>query len=220
AALAGTQRQAGAQQQGGGGAAGHGDTPEGRGDASTGAPGRTTAPARAHAAATARAYDRTGMAAAIDRGQCQARACGPAWRRTSSVPCAAARPLFPTSIPRGDDMDKVSNLPMALWKANLDLQARLGRLMQEGGQAAAGRGEGKAAAEAAVQAQERFVAGLGEALQEWQRQLARAWTEAGIDAGIASATAGSWEALLSSMDQAIAAMQSAGSRGGARKRGG
>lgn len=161
-------------------------------------------------------------------------------------------------------MDKVSNLPMALWKANLDLQARLGRLMQEGGQqwlelgtraasdgaaqfqadarkllqagdwqalaslpfetfwrqTEAGLGEGKAAAEAAVQAQERFVAGLGEALQEWQRQLARAWTEAGIDAGIASATAGSWEALLSSMDQAIAAMQSAGSRGGARKRGG
>ena len=113
-------------------------------------------------------------------------------------------------------MDKASNLPMALWKANLDLQARLGRLMQEGGQqwlelgtravgdsaaqfqadarkllqagdwqalaslpfetfwrqAETGLGEGKAAAEAAVQAQERFVAGLGEALREWQRQLA------------------------------------------------
>ena len=31
-------------------------------------------------------------------------------------------------------MDKASNLPMALWKANLDLQTRIGRLMQEGGQ--------------------------------------------------------------------------------------
>ena len=30
-------------------------------------------------------------------------------------------------------MDKTSDLPMALWKANLDLQARLARLLQEDG---------------------------------------------------------------------------------------
>lgn len=161
-------------------------------------------------------------------------------------------------------MDKASNLPMALWKANLDLQARLGRLMQEGGQqwlelgtravgdsaaqfqadarkllqsgdwqalaslpfetfwrqAETGLGEGKAAAEAALQAQERFVAGLADALQEWQRQLARAWTEAGIDAGLASATAGSWEALMAGLEQAAAAMQPGGGKGGARRRSG
>jgi len=162
-------------------------------------------------------------------------------------------------------MDKASNLPMALWKANLDLQTRIGRLMQEGGQqwleqgtralgesatefetearkllqagdwqalaalpvetfwrqAEQRLGDGQAAAQVALQAQEGFVGGLAEALQEWQRDLAKAWAVAGIDAGAVPGIAGSWDTLLSNLEQGIAAMTPAATgRTGTRKRGG
>ena len=162
-------------------------------------------------------------------------------------------------------MDKASNLPMALWKANLDLQTRLGRLLQDGGQQwleqgtrAAGEsaaefqaqasrllqagdwqapaalpmetfwrqtaqrtGDGEAAAQSALQAQQAFVGGLAEALQEWQRDLAKAWAVAGIDAGAVPGIAGSWETLLSNLQQSIAAMTPAGAGAtGPRKRSG
>ncbi|MGJ4803241.1 phasin family protein [Luteimonas sp. SDU82] len=162
-------------------------------------------------------------------------------------------------------MDKTSDLPMALWKANLDLQMRLGRLMQESGQhwlelgtRAAGEsaaefqteatrllqagnwqalaalpmdafwrqaeqrvGDGQASAQAALQAQEGFARGLTEALQEWQRDLAKAWAVAGIDAGAVPGIAGSWDTMLSNLEQGIAAMMPGGTGGsGARTRGG
>lgn len=162
-------------------------------------------------------------------------------------------------------MDKASNLPTALWKANLDLQTRIGRLLQEGGQqwletgtraigesaaefdAEARRllqagdwqalaalpvetfwrqaeqrmGDGQAAAQAALQAQESFANGLAEALQEWQRDLAKAWAVAGIDAGAMPGIAGSWDAMLSNLEQGIAAMTPGGTgRTGPRKRSG
>lgn len=159
-------------------------------------------------------------------------------------------------------MDKASNLPMALWKANLDLQMRIGGLLQEGGrqwldvgtravgesaaefQAEAGRllqagdwqalaalpvetfwrqaeqrvGDGQASAQAALQGQEGFVRGLAEALQEWQRDLAKAWAVAGIDAGAMPGIAGSWETMLSNLEQGIASMTPGAS--GTRRRGG
>lgn len=162
-------------------------------------------------------------------------------------------------------MDKASNLPMALWKANLDLQMRLGRLLQDSGrewlelgtravgegaaefdtearrllqagdwqalaalpvetfwrQAEQRLGDGQATAQVALQAQEGFVRGLAEALQEWQQQLSRAWTAAGLDASAAPGVGEAWNSLLSSLDQGFTAMM-AGNPGGAgsRRRGG
>ena len=160
-------------------------------------------------------------------------------------------------------MDKASNLPMALWKANLDLQTRIGRLMQEGGQqwleqgtralgesatefetearkllqagdwqalaalpvetfwrqAEQRLGDGQAAAQASLQAQESFVAGLTEALQEWQRDLAKAWAVAGIDAGAVPGIPGSWDTMMSNLEQGIAAM-AAGATAGRYSQGG
>ena len=162
-------------------------------------------------------------------------------------------------------MDKASNLPMALWKANLDLQTRIGHLMQESGQhwlelgtrtvgesaaefdaearkllqagdwqalaalpvetfwrqAEQRLGDGQAAAQAALQAQEGFTTGLAEALQEWQRDLAKAWAVAGIDAGAVPGIPGSWDTMMSNLEQGIAAMMPAGTgKAGPRKRGG
>lgn len=160
-------------------------------------------------------------------------------------------------------MDKTSNLPMALLKANLDLQARLGELLQQGGQQwleqgtrAAGQsaaqfqaeaarllqagdwqglaalpmdtfwrqavpaaGDGQSAATSALESQQAFVDGLADALQEWQRDLAKAWAVAGIDAGAVPGVAGSWEAMLDNLQRGIAAMMPAGASGtGPRKR--
>src|SRR5690606_6679587 len=82
-------------------------------------------------------------------------------------------------------------------------------------------GDGQAAAQAALQTQEGFVGGLTEALQEWQRDLAKAWAVAGIDAGAMPGVAGSWDTLLSNLEQGIAAMTPAATgRTGTRKRGG
>src|SRR5690606_12104728 len=141
----------------------------------------------------------------------------------------ATAPL-PQHRPRGDGMDKTSNLPLALWQANLDLQMRLGQLLQDGdGQArkllqagdwpalaalpmetfwrqAGQAGDGKAAAQTALQAQQEFVGGLAEALQDWQRQSAKAWSAASIDAGAVPGIDGSWQAMQSNLEQAIAAM--------------
>ncbi|HLT44816.1 MAG TPA: phasin family protein [Luteimonas sp.] len=161
-------------------------------------------------------------------------------------------------------MDKTSNLPLALWQANLDLQMRLGQLLQDGGRQwleqgtrtagegaaefdaqarkllqagdwpalaalpmetfwrqAGQAGDGKAAAQTALQAQQEFVGGLAEALQDWQRQSAKAWSAASIDAGAVPGIDGSWQAMQSNLEQAIAAMMQTGAGGaGSRKRGG
>ncbi len=166
-------------------------------------------------------------------------------------------------------MDKTSNLPMALWKANLDLQARVGGLLQQSGQlwleqgtravgesaaefeaqarrllqagdwqalaalpmetflrqSGQGAGDGEQAVQSALEAQHEFVSGLTEALQEWQRDLAKAWAVAGIDAGAVPGIAGSWDALLDNLQQGIAAMMPTGpgtgaGTGGTRKRSG
>src|SRR5690606_5796434 len=185
--------------------------------------------------------------------------------RTAPSPAHTGDGLVPDIDPRGDDMDKASNLPMALLKANLDLQARLGDLLQQGGQQwleqgtrAAGEsaaefqaqaarllqagdwqalaalpmetfwrqagqpaGDGQAAAQASLKAQENFVGGLTEALQEWQRDLAKAWAVAGIDAGAVPGIPGSWDTMLANLEQGIAAMMPAGTgKTGPRKRSG
>src|SRR5690606_29399240 len=108
----------------------------------------------AHAAATRPAYDRVTHRPRRDRGRCPARAPRPAW------PCATA-PL-PQHRPRGDGMDKTSNLPLALWQANLDLQMRLGQLLQDGGRQWLEQGTrtaGEGAAEFDAQARKLLQAG-------------------------------------------------------------
>jgi len=162
-------------------------------------------------------------------------------------------------------MDKASDLPMALWKANLDLQMRLGRLLQEEGrewlemgtravgEGAAGfdaqarrllqagdwqalaalpvetfwrqaeqrLGDGQAVAQRALQSQEEFARGLAEALQDWQRQLASAWSAAGVESRAAPGTTEAWNTLLSNLQQGFAAMMPTAATGkGPRKRGG
>ena len=162
-------------------------------------------------------------------------------------------------------MDKTSNLPMALWKANLDLQARVGGLLQQSGQlwleqgtravgesaaefqaqaarllqagdwqalaalpmetflrqSGQGAADGDKAVRSALDAQQDFVADLAEALQEWQRDLAKAWAVAGIDAGAVPGVAGSWDTMLGNLQQGIEAMMPTGAgTGGPRKRSG
>ncbi len=154
-------------------------------------------------------------------------------------------------------MGKASDLPMALWKANFDLQTRLGRLLQDSGRdwlelgtRAAGEGaaefdaearrllqagdwqalaalpietfwrqaeqrvgDGQAFAQVALQAQERFARELGTALQEWQRQMAEAWSSAGLDGSAAQDTAQAWRALLAGLEQSFAGMATGGGSG-------
>ena len=162
-------------------------------------------------------------------------------------------------------MDKASNLPMALWQANLDLQMRLGRLLQDSGrewldlgtravgegatefetearrllqagdwqalaalpvetfwrQAEQRVGDGQALAGVALQAQQTFMQGMAEALQDWQRQVARAWSAAGLDASAAPGTAEAWNTMLAAMEKSFGGMMSAASTGtSTRKRGG
>lgn len=162
-------------------------------------------------------------------------------------------------------MDKASNLPMALWKANLDLQMRLGRLLQDSGrewlelgtravgegatefetearrllqagnwqalaalpvetfwrQAEQRVGDGQALAGVALQAQQAFVQGMAEALQDWQRQVANAWSAAGVDAGAAPGAVEAWNAMLASMEKSFGGLVPGASSGaGPRKRGG
>src|SRR5690606_6899660 len=73
----------------------------------------------------------------------------------------ATAPL-PQHRPRGDGMDKTSNLPLALWQANLDLQMRLGQLLQDGGRQWLEQGTrtaGEGAAEFDAQARKLLQAG-------------------------------------------------------------
>src|SRR5690606_33476251 len=138
----------------------------------------------------------------------------------------ATAPL-PQHRPRGDGMDKTSNLPLALWQANLDLQMRLGQLLQDGGRQWLEQGTrtaGEGAAEFDAQARKLLQAGdwpALAALPDWQRQAAKAWSAASIDAGAVPGIDGSWQAMQSNLEQAIAAMMQTGAGGaGSRKRGG
>lgn len=147
-------------------------------------------------------------------------------------------------------MGNASNLPLALWQANLQLQQRIGRLLQDSGRAwmqlgtrAAGEGaaefdaefrrllhggdwqalaalpveafwrqaeqrvgDGQAFNQLALQVQDGFVRGLGEALQDWQAQLAEAWSDAGLVAGAVPDFAQAWDALVANWDTGLATM--------------
>ena len=87
-------------------------------------------------------------------------------------------------------MDKTSNLPMALLKANLDLQARLGEWLQQGGRQWLEQGT-RTAGESAAQ----FQAEAARLLQagDWQGLAALPmetfWRQAGQQAGEGEAAA-------------------------------
>ncbi|MDH5833299.1 phasin family protein [Luteimonas kalidii] len=145
-------------------------------------------------------------------------------------------------------MGNASDLPMQLWKANLDLQLRLGRLLQDSGREwmelgtrAAGEGAAELDAEfrkllgggdwqglatlpaeafwrqaeqrvgdsqaihqLALHAQEGFVRGVVEALQDWQGRLTDAWSGAGMAAGSTPDLAQAWQGLVSDWEAGLA----------------
>ncbi|WP_238345903.1 phasin family protein [Luteimonas saliphila] len=147
-------------------------------------------------------------------------------------------------------MGNASDLPMQLWKANLDLQLRLGRLLQDSGREwmelgtrAAGEGaaeldaefrkllgggdwqglaalpveafwrqaeqrvgDGQAINQLALQVQDGFVRGVVEALQDWQAQLADAWSGAGVAVGATPDLAQAWEGLVANWESGLASL--------------
>ncbi|HRN61476.1 MAG TPA: hypothetical protein PK743_02890 [Luteimonas sp.] len=153
-------------------------------------------------------------------------------------------------------MSNASNLPLALWQANLDLQQRLGRLVQDSGREwmdlgtrAAGEGaaeidaefrkllrggdwqalaalpvdaywrqteqrigDAQALGQLALHVQEGFASGLLEAMQDWQAQLAAAWSDAGLDAGNALPPADAWNTLVAQWESGLATMMPVAAR--------
>lgn len=146
-------------------------------------------------------------------------------------------------------MGNASDLPLALWKANLDLQLRLGRLVQDSGREwmelgtrAAGEGaaefdaefrrllrggdwqalaalpveafwrqaeqrvgDGQALNQLALRVQDGFVRGLVEALQDWQAQLAAAWSDAGAGVDGVPGLAEAWQSLAAGLQAGASA---------------
>src|SRR5690606_18182592 len=162
-------------------------------DASTGRGGATTAARRAHAATTGAAYD-AGSAStpgltAVNAPCAEDREHGPGVVACTSR-CRHGGRRAPRHRPRGEHMDKTSNLPMALLKANLDLQARLGELLQQGGRQWLEQGT-RTAGESAAQ----FQAEAARLLQagDWQGLAALPmetfWRQAGQQAGEGDAAA-------------------------------
>src|SRR5690606_23215418 len=86
------------------------------------------------------------------------------WEHSPASPDRPAT-ISPTSNARGDDMGNASDLALALWKANLDLQLRIGQLIQDSGRDWLELGT-RAAGEGAVE----FDAGLRKLMRggDWQ----------------------------------------------------
>ncbi|TYT26444.1 hypothetical protein FZO89_09350 [Luteimonas viscosa] len=159
-------------------------------------------------------------------------------------------------------MGNASDLPMQLWKANLDLQLRLGRLLQDSGREwmelgtrAAGEGAAELDAEfrkllrggdwqglsalpveafwrqaeqrvgdnqainqLALRVQDGFVRGVVEALQDWQAQLTRAWSGAGVSVGAVPDLAQAWDGLVSNWEAGLATLTPSPARTSAARR--
>ena len=127
-------------------------------------------------------------------------------------------------------MAPASDLPLALWQANLDLQMRIARLLQDNGREwldmglrAVGEGafefdaesralwrqleqrvgDGQALAQVALSAQDAFAGGVASALQDWQATVTRALSDAGV--GLSPFDA--WQEALAPWREALSQLQ-------------
>ena len=122
-------------------------------------------------------------------------------------------------------MAPASDLPLALWQANLDLQMRIARLLQDNGREwldmglrAVGEGafefdaesralwrsgDWQALAQVALSAQDAFAGGVASALQDWQATVTRALSDAGV--GLSPFDA--WQEALAPWREALSQLQ-------------